>query len=124
MVTVTSVAARVCVLGTEPDESAGGRVRFVLPPGDPCSCTQVMLGGHNAYAPPRKDQPVYIDTLPEDAEDLRRSQGCPNENAQSEDPKKTSTSLGKIVILDNIITIRSFESGVRHVEMVISSSCS
>ena len=77
MVTVTSVAARVCVLGTEPDESAGGRVRFVLPPGDPCSCTQVMLGGHNAYAPPRKDQPVYIDTLPLDAEGLRRSQRCP-----------------------------------------------
>ncbi|XP_033645855.1 microfibril-associated glycoprotein 4-like [Asterias rubens] len=90
---VTSVAARVCVLGTEPDESAGGRVRFVLPPGDPCSCTQVMLGGHNAYAPPRKDQPVYIDTLPKDPEGLRRSQGCPNENAQSEDPKRTSTSL-------------------------------
>ncbi|XP_071803850.1 fibrinogen-like protein 1 [Asterias amurensis] len=96
---VTSVAARVCVLGTEPDDSAGGRVRFVLPPGDPCSCTQVMLGGHNAYAPPRKDQPVYIDTLPMNAEGLRRSQGCPNKNAQSEDPKKTSTSLDETLAI-------------------------
>ena len=70
------VSARVCVLGTEPDEAAGGRVRFVLPQGDLCSCTEVKLGGHNPYAPPRKDQPVYIDSLPTDAEELRRSLGC------------------------------------------------
>ena len=76
-VAIQLVSARVCFLGTEPDETAGGRVRFVLPPGDPCSCTSVALGGHNAYAPPRKDQPVYIDTLPTDAKGLRQLFNCP-----------------------------------------------
>ena len=61
------------MIGTEPD---GGKVRFVLPPGDPCSCTELILGGHNAYAQPRNEPPVYIDTLPMDAEGLRRELGC------------------------------------------------
>ena len=94
LVAVTLVSARLCVLGTEPDESFGGKVRFVLPPGDPCSCTELMLGGHNSYAPPRKDKPVYIDNLPMDAEGLRRSQGCPEESPRR-DSTQTPTSKGK-----------------------------
>ena len=94
LVAVTLVSARLCVLGTEPDESFGGKVRFVLPPGDPCSCTELMLGGHNSYAPPRKDKPVYIDNLPMDAEGLRRSQGCPEESTRR-DSTQTPTSKGK-----------------------------
>ncbi len=92
---MTSVSARICVLGEEPDESLGNRVRFVLPPGDPCSCTEIMLGGHNAHATPRKDKPVYINNLPMDAEGLRRSQGCPDESTQREYPTQTSTSQSK-----------------------------
>ncbi|XP_071787523.1 microfibril-associated glycoprotein 4-like [Asterias amurensis] len=92
LVTVTLVSARMCVLGTEPDESFGGRVRFVLPPGDPCSCTELMLGGHNShYAPPRKDKPVYIDNLPMNAEGLRRSQGCPEESTQRESTQMSTS---------------------------------
>ena len=86
---IYSVSARVCFLGTEPDEAAGGRVRFVLPPGDPCSCTSVKLGGHNAYAPPRKDQPVYIDILPADAEGLRRLLGCKDKDSSKAFPPST-----------------------------------
>ena len=90
---MTLVSARVCILGTEPDETAGGKLRFVLPPGDPCSCTEVVLGGHNAYAPPRKDHPVYIDTLPTDAEELRRLLGCMDINSQADE---VSTEISQV----------------------------
>ncbi|XP_038066903.1 uncharacterized protein LOC119736938 [Patiria miniata] len=42
--------------------------RFVLPPGDPCTCTGVRLGGHyHRYAPEiqGEDPPLYMDMLPE-----------------------------------------------------------
>ncbi|XP_038069026.1 ficolin-2-like [Patiria miniata] len=42
--------------------------RFVLPPGDPCTCTGVRLGGHyHRYAPEMQgqDPPLYMDMLPE-----------------------------------------------------------
>ncbi|XP_038068666.1 fibrinogen beta chain-like [Patiria miniata] len=57
----TAVSARVCVLVTEPDPADGGRIKLVLPAIDPCTCTDVRLGGHNAYAPPRPDGTLYID---------------------------------------------------------------
>ncbi|XP_071787522.1 microfibril-associated glycoprotein 4-like [Asterias amurensis] len=92
-VTVTWVSARMCVLGTEPDESFGGKVRFVLPPGDPCSCTELKLGGHNSYAPPRNDKPVYIDNLPMDAEGLRKTQGCPEESTRRESTQMSTSKV-------------------------------
>ncbi|XP_038069176.1 ficolin-3-like [Patiria miniata] len=49
--------------------SCGQRMgRFVLPPGDPCTCTGVRLGGHyHRYAPEMQgqDPPLYMDMLPE-----------------------------------------------------------
>ncbi|XP_038069047.1 techylectin-5B-like [Patiria miniata] len=42
--------------------------RFVLPPGDPLTCTGVRLGGHyHRYAPEMQgqDPPLYMDMLPE-----------------------------------------------------------
>ncbi|XP_038068671.1 ficolin-2-like [Patiria miniata] len=49
--------------------SCGQRMgRFVLPPGDPCTCTGVRLGGHHHhYAPVMQgqDPPLYMDMLPE-----------------------------------------------------------
>ncbi|XP_022111219.1 uncharacterized protein LOC110990494 [Acanthaster planci] len=56
----TLVSAKVCVLGTEPDPGDRGRVKFVIPPGDPCTCAEVRLGGHNTYAPPRRRGTVYV----------------------------------------------------------------
>ncbi|XP_022111529.1 ficolin-1-like [Acanthaster planci] len=86
----TSVSAKVCVLGTEPDPGDGGRVKFVIPPGDPCTCAEVRLGGHNAYAPPRPRGTVYVgigDLQKISADGLREHFPCTTNK-----PERTSTS--------------------------------
>ncbi|XP_038068481.1 uncharacterized protein LOC119737907 [Patiria miniata] len=67
---VSTVSARVCTLMIDlGSRSCGQRMgRFVLPPGDPCTCTGVRLGGHyHRYAPEMQgqDPPLYMDMLPE-----------------------------------------------------------
>ncbi|XP_038068714.1 ficolin-3-like [Patiria miniata] len=69
-IVVSSVSARVCTLMIDLDSrSCGQRMgRFVLPPGDPCTCTGVRLGGHyHRFAPEMQgqDPPLYMDMLPE-----------------------------------------------------------
>ncbi|XP_038068685.1 uncharacterized protein LOC119738039 [Patiria miniata] len=67
---VSSVSAQICTPMIDLDSrGCGQRIgRFVLPPGDPCTCTGVRLGGHyHRYAPEMQgqDPPLYMDMLPE-----------------------------------------------------------
>ncbi|XP_038069038.1 ficolin-3-like [Patiria miniata] len=69
-IVVSSVSARICTLMIDLDlRGCGQRMgRFVLPQGDPCTCTGVRLGGHyHRYAPEMQgqDPPLYMDMLPE-----------------------------------------------------------
>ncbi|XP_033643651.1 uncharacterized protein LOC117303530 [Asterias rubens] len=51
----------ICYAGTEPDHT--GKVRWVLPYSDPCSCTEIRPGGHNTQAPTRTFTPRYLKSL-------------------------------------------------------------
>ncbi|XP_038068684.1 angiopoietin-2-like [Patiria miniata] len=69
-IVVSSVSAQICTLMIDLDSRGCGQRmgRFVLPPGDPCTCTGVRLGGHyHRYAPELQgqDPPLYMDMLPE-----------------------------------------------------------
>ncbi|XP_038067000.1 fibrinogen-like protein 1 [Patiria miniata] len=76
-VEVATASARVCYLSTEPNPADGGRTRFVLSTGDPCTCTEVRLGGHVTHPIPRSNPPVYLDNLSAVSVDgVRSSQGC------------------------------------------------
>ena len=53
------INAYTCYLGQEPDSD--GRMKWVLPYGEPCACTEVRLGGLNTKAQPRPFTPTHID---------------------------------------------------------------
>ncbi|XP_033647728.1 ficolin-3-like [Asterias rubens] len=87
---VVAVSAGVCYISTEPDES--GRVRFVLPPEDPCSCTRIKIGGHNTVAPHRATPPAYLDSLPSDAKAFRQSHRCTEMTTTNADTTTVATT--------------------------------
>ena len=69
----------------EPDPGAGGLLRWVVPPPDPCQCTRLVYkGGVNKRAPSRSFPVTYLDGHPsalvENATKFRWLLRCPGES--------------------------------------------
>ena len=66
----------VCTIGLEPDPSAGNIYRWVIPVEDPCSCTEIQLGGMNTRTPGRNFEVIYFDVLMSSADELNNWLNC------------------------------------------------
>ncbi|XP_071796317.1 uncharacterized protein [Asterias amurensis] len=58
-----SYAAMVCLIGQEPDPGSSQQLRWVIPVIDPCSCTDLQLGGRNTITPYRPFNVNYFDDI-------------------------------------------------------------
>ena len=58
-----SSLAMVCLIGQEPDPGSSQQLRWVIPVIDPCSCTELQLGGMNTITPYRPFNVNYFDDI-------------------------------------------------------------
>ena len=69
-------AAVVCSISQEHDPSAGNIYRWVIPVEDPCSCTEIHMGGMNTRTSGRNFKVIYFDSPTSTADEVHEFLNC------------------------------------------------